>query len=150
PLLVDIDGPDAADTEAEFHAVCRAAGTRLLLLHRAGRISGYLVQRDVDPVTSLATVDFDVFDADAGAAQSLADVVAELQRAQGLARLQMFALASDARQLARAGALGFRREGVLRRQFHHDGENRDLVVLGRLTDGAAAVEAALPPAGERA
>lgn len=151
PLLVDIDGPDAAATAGEFHAVCTAAGTTLLLLHCAGRIGGYLVQRQVDPVTSLATVDFDVFlaDADAGAGRdaerALANAVATLQHAQGLARLQMFVLATDARQLARAEALGFRREGVLRRQFHHDGSNRDLVVLGRLADGAAA--AARSPAG---
>jgi RimJ/RimL family protein N-acetyltransferase len=146
PLLVDIDGPDAADTAGEFHAVCTAAGTTLLLLHCAGRIRGYLVQRQFDPKASLATVDFDVFDddADACAERSLADAVALLQYTQGLARLQMFVLAHDARQLARAEALGFRREGVLRRQFRHDGENRDLVVLGRLADGAAA--AAPPPA----
>jgi RimJ/RimL family protein N-acetyltransferase len=149
PLLVDIDGPDAADTAGEFHAVCTAAGTTLLLLHCAGRIRGYLVQRQLDPVTSLATVDFDVFDddADARAERSLADSVALLQYTQSLARLQMFVLANDARQLARAESLGFRREGVLRRQFRHRGENRDLVVLGRLADGAAA--AAHPPDGAR-
>src|SRR5262249_30621636 len=37
--------------------------------------------------------------------------------------------------------------GVLRRQFHHDGENRDLVVLGRLTAGAAAAATRRPARG---
>lgn len=141
PLLVDIDGPDATNTADEFRAVCTAPGTELRLLFAGSRLAGYLVLRDADPVTAVATVDFELFEpdrpADAGAERALATAVARLQRSRGLARLQMFVLATDTRRLARALALGFRREGVLRCQYRHAGANRDLAVLARLADSAA-------------
>jgi RimJ/RimL family protein N-acetyltransferase len=136
PLIVDIDGPEATASAAEFRAVALAEGTTVLLLRREQRLLGYVVQRDVDEDSGVATVDFAVVAGDTVAETMLAAAL----RTFKAARLQVFVLAAALSQLSLAGRLGFMREGVLRRHFWCHGDWQDLVVLGRMAG-------AVPPTG---
>ena len=138
PFFVDISGPTPGLSLPAFTTYCKneaalyvqhsALGTQ----HSALSVRAFFLLCYIQPELEMANLDFAFFDdnwQDNPADRSAFS--AALKQAffrKGISRVQVLLLTAQTAKIAFVEALGFKREGVLREHFYHDGKYRDLFV----------------------
>ena len=138
PVFIDIFKPTPYQTLTQFMDYFAFNKRPLWVLGKPESPIAYFGLHYFQREHDLANLDFVFFsgypDPGSEAVRLLWDAVRQSLVDRGLTRLQSFVLASSTDKILLLESLGFRREGVLREHYFHNGEFHDVIVHAWLAE----------------
>jgi len=139
PIFIDIFRPMPCPSLHQFKDYFATDKRPLWTQGPPAEAQGYFALHHLQTEHALAHLDFCFFAGcpQPGSAQATQfwEAVRHRLPEWGLTRLQSFMLASSTDKILLLDSLGFRREGLLREHYFHDGRLHDLAVQGWMAEG---------------